>query len=83
MRLPQTGQQVQAMSEEDEAAECLQCGWPVRRGEALTAVASNCDDCGQVHVIGVVHLMVCAYDLVVQEPRVRSQQRRAGRLELN
>lgn len=71
------------MSEEDEAVECLQCGWPLLRGQSWSLTYRLCDDCGIVHPSGIVHLEVCALDMAMGVERVTTQHKRAGVLGLN
>jgi len=69
---------------DDEVVVCLQCGWPLRRGEPITAVIAPCaDGCGELEELGYVHLGICALDLITKQPRAQTQKRRAGRMSLN
>jgi hypothetical protein len=67
----------------DDVAMCLQCGWPIRRGESALPLEVNCEGCGETHMPGFVHTVICAYAIVVEEPRVKTQKRRAGAMGMN
>lgn len=64
---------------DDEIVKCLQCDWPIRRGEGWSWVLES----GSMEPIGVAHLAICVIDLAYHEPRAATQKRRAGMLRMN
>lgn len=62
---------------EEEVVRCLQCDWPVKRGESFVIAVDVCPVHG-AETLGVIHLNVCAYDYSVKESRAATQKRRAG-----
>lgn len=68
---------------DDEVVHCHQCDWPLLRGQQYTMVYGLCEECGHIHMVGIVHRDVCAMDMALGEPRALTQQRRAAAAGMN
>lgn len=69
--------------DEHEIVRCYQCDWPMRRGEPFTVVIGECEGCGEIHPVGVIHLEVCTAAMAMGMDRPGTQKRRAGLMGMN